>query len=165
MIIKYPEIGICGLSCRLYPRYHTESKNRCGGKYIMIGNQQNQMNRIVLVVLSFLFVIGISMNVTGQVVEDLTDREILIQLIEKFNYLESAVKRLETNSSFVIKEILSIEKSMSENAAKVDSISGKYGETVARWNTLLGLFVTFILGIFIWMWKRVYNGKKAERSK
>jgi len=31
MITKYPEIGICGLSCRLCPRYHTESKSRCGG--------------------------------------------------------------------------------------------------------------------------------------
>lgn len=29
--IKYPEIGICGLSCRLCTRYHTESKSRCGG--------------------------------------------------------------------------------------------------------------------------------------
>ncbi len=29
--IKYPEIGICGLSCRLCSRYHTESKSRCGG--------------------------------------------------------------------------------------------------------------------------------------
>jgi len=29
--IKYPEIGICGLSCRLCPRYHTESKSKCGG--------------------------------------------------------------------------------------------------------------------------------------
>ena len=31
MIIKYPEIGICGLSCRLCPRYHTEAKSRCLG--------------------------------------------------------------------------------------------------------------------------------------
>lgn len=31
MIIKYPEVGICGLSCRLCPRCHTESKSRCGG--------------------------------------------------------------------------------------------------------------------------------------
>ena len=29
--IRYPEIGICGLSCRLCPRYHIESKSRCGG--------------------------------------------------------------------------------------------------------------------------------------
>ncbi|GAK49128.1 hypothetical protein U14_00346 [Candidatus Moduliflexus flocculans] len=29
--IKYPEIGICGLSCRLCPNYYTEGKSRCGG--------------------------------------------------------------------------------------------------------------------------------------
>ena len=31
MKIKYPEIGICGLSCRLCPGYHTEGKSKCGG--------------------------------------------------------------------------------------------------------------------------------------
>jgi hypothetical protein len=29
--IKYPEIGVCGLSCRLCPTYHTESASRCSG--------------------------------------------------------------------------------------------------------------------------------------
>jgi hypothetical protein len=31
MKIHYPEIAICGLSCRLCPHYHTEGKSRCGG--------------------------------------------------------------------------------------------------------------------------------------
>jgi len=31
MQIKYHEIGICGLSCRLCPRYHIEGKSKCGG--------------------------------------------------------------------------------------------------------------------------------------
>jgi hypothetical protein len=31
MKIKYPEIGICGLSCRLCPTYHTDGVSRCGG--------------------------------------------------------------------------------------------------------------------------------------
>jgi len=31
MKIKYPEIGICGLSCRLCPHYHTEGASRCEG--------------------------------------------------------------------------------------------------------------------------------------
>lgn len=31
MDIQYPEIGICGLSCRLCPRYHTEGESRCFG--------------------------------------------------------------------------------------------------------------------------------------
>lgn len=31
MQIEHPEIGICGLSCRLCPNYHTEGQSRCGG--------------------------------------------------------------------------------------------------------------------------------------
>jgi len=31
MQIKYPEIAVCGLSCRLCPRYQTESQSRCEG--------------------------------------------------------------------------------------------------------------------------------------
>lgn len=29
--VEYPEIGICGLSCRLCPSYHTAGQSRCGG--------------------------------------------------------------------------------------------------------------------------------------
>lgn len=31
MKIRYPEIGVCGLSCRLCPMYHIEGESRCGG--------------------------------------------------------------------------------------------------------------------------------------
>lgn len=31
MKIKHLEIGVCGLSCRLCPLHHTESRSRCGG--------------------------------------------------------------------------------------------------------------------------------------
>ena len=31
MEIEYPKVGICGLSCRLCPMYHTEGESRCGG--------------------------------------------------------------------------------------------------------------------------------------
>ncbi len=31
MKIHYPEIGICGLSCRLCPQYYTDGQSRCGG--------------------------------------------------------------------------------------------------------------------------------------
>ena len=30
-MINHPEIGVCGISCRLCPIYHTEAKSRCGG--------------------------------------------------------------------------------------------------------------------------------------
>ncbi len=32
MEIKYPNVAICGLSCRLCPRYHQEGENKCGCK-------------------------------------------------------------------------------------------------------------------------------------
>ncbi|MDG6222879.1 MAG: DUF3795 domain-containing protein [Candidatus Bathyarchaeota archaeon] len=31
MNFEYPKLGICGLSCRLCPMYHTEGKSKCGG--------------------------------------------------------------------------------------------------------------------------------------
>lgn len=31
MQIKHPEVGICGLSCRLCPMYHTDGTSKCGG--------------------------------------------------------------------------------------------------------------------------------------
>ncbi len=31
MEIKYPEIGVCGISCRLCPRYQSGSKSKCFG--------------------------------------------------------------------------------------------------------------------------------------
>jgi hypothetical protein len=31
MIYKFPEIGVCGLSCMLCPRYQSEGKSRCFG--------------------------------------------------------------------------------------------------------------------------------------
>ena len=31
MEISYPEVGICGLSCRLCPTYHTQGESKCGG--------------------------------------------------------------------------------------------------------------------------------------
>jgi hypothetical protein len=31
MFFKYPQIGVCGLSCRLCPRYQSKGKSRCLG--------------------------------------------------------------------------------------------------------------------------------------
>ena len=31
MKVEYPEIGVCGLSCRLCPTYHSKSESRCFG--------------------------------------------------------------------------------------------------------------------------------------
>lgn len=40
MKVKYPEIGFCGLSCRICPGFHVQGKSRCSGcktKFRMFG--------------------------------------------------------------------------------------------------------------------------------
>jgi hypothetical protein len=31
MQVEYPEVGVCGLSCRLCPNYHTSAESKCDG--------------------------------------------------------------------------------------------------------------------------------------
>lgn len=100
---------------------------------------------------------SISICGAGQHLEDLTDREILIQLIEKFYHLEEAIKRIETNSDIVRNEIISFDRRIYKNFIEINNLSEMNKATILRWNTLLGLFVTFILGIFVWMWKKTYK--------
>ena len=100
---------------------------------------------------------SISVCEAGQHLEDLTDREILIQLIEKFYHLEGAIKRIETNSDIVRNEIISFDRRIYKNFIEINNLSEMNKATILRWNTLLGLFVTFILGIFVWMWKKTYK--------
>lgn len=118
------------------------------------------MNKIVLVILSFLLVTAISTDAIGQHLDDLTDREILIQLIEKFEHLEKAVLRIEFSSDITRNKITSIDREIYKNSIEINSLFERYKAAVVRWNTLLGLFATFILGIFVWMWRRAYNGKE-----
>ena len=94
---------------------------------------------------------------SGQHPEDLTDREILIQLIEKFNNLEQAVLRIEANSDITRNKIIAIDREIYKDSEKFGNLSEAYKGSVKRWNTLLALFTTFVLGIFVYMWKKTYK--------
>lgn len=122
--------------------------------------QRNRVNRIVAIVFGLLLVMNI--NVSGQVVEDLTDRELLIQLVEKFYHLENSIKRIEVNSDIVRKEIISFDRRIYKNSMYIESLSKEHEGAISRWNILLGLFATFILGIFLYIWRKSYNGEKVE---
>lgn len=116
----------------------------------------------LLIILIFLLMIIININATGQHPEDLTDREILIQLIEKFSYLEKAVMRIEFNSDITRNKVISINREIDKNSIGIINLSEGHKETIVRWNILLGLFATFILGIFTRMWWKSYNEKSKD---
>lgn len=95
----------------------------------------------------------------------LSDRELLIQLHSKLEFIEESVKRIEENSSDVNQKVILLDKQVTRNELNIAGFYDRLEDLVARWNYLLGLFVTFITGIFIWMWRRNYNGKNGKLVK
>lgn len=118
-------------------------------------------NKIIILLLLIVFAFPISIFSQPS---DLTDRELLIQLHSKIEFIEESVKRIENNSKDVTVNINLMEKRITKNEINIAGFYEKLGELVARWNTLLGLFVTFIIGIFIWMWRKTYNGNKSVKQ-
>ena len=116
-------------------------------------------NKTKLIILIFLLIMNINIIVGGQHLDDLTDREILIQLIGKFEHLEKAVLRIEFNSDITRNKIISIDREIYKNSAKISNLSEQYRAVILRWNALLTLFTVFISGIFIFMWKKIYEKK------
>ena len=114
---------------------------------------------IIMILITFIFPISIFSQPS-----DLTDRELLIQLFGKINFIEESVKRIENNSKDVTVNINLMEKRITKNEINISGFYDKLGELVARWNTLLGLFVAFITGIFIWMWRKAYNDNKSVKK-
>jgi len=95
----------------------------------------------------------------------LSDRELLIQLHSKLEFIEATVKRIEGSSLEVNRKIVTLDKQVTKNEMNIAGFYDKLEDLVSRWNYLLGLFVTFITGIFVWMWRRNYNGKDNKLVK
>ena len=94
---------------------------------------------------------------------DLTDREVLIQMYEKITFIEETVKRINNNSIITETRVTAMRDRITKNEMNISTFLERLKELVTRWNMLLGMFSTFILGIFIWMWRsisyRKNNGK------
>jgi hypothetical protein len=96
---------------------------------------------------------------------NLTDRELLIQLHSKIEFIEQSVKRIESNSANVNERINLLDKQVSKNEINIASFFNRLEDLVVRWNALLVLFAGFIITIFVWMWRRAYNGKNNKLAK
>lgn len=92
---------------------------------------------------------------------NLTDRELLIQLYSKVDSIEKSVNKIADSSESMQTSIVLLDKRISKNETNITTFCAKIDDLGLRWNALLGLFATFILGLFIWMWKRVYSNRKT----
>lgn len=121
------------------------------------------MNKATLILVVIVILGLVNLVSLGQPA-NLTDRELLIQLHGKIEFIEESVKRIENNSSNVNERISFLDKQVSRNEMNIAGFYDKLGDLISRWNYLLGLFATFIIGIFIWMWRRTYNDKAPTKS-
>jgi len=119
------------------------------------------MKKIIIIILLIVFMLPISVFSQPS---DLTDRELLIQLYGKVESIRETVRRIEDNSKNVTANVNLMEKRVTKNEINIAGFYEKLEELVARWNTLLALFIAFITGIFIWMWRKVYNGNKTIKQ-
>jgi len=93
-------------------------------------------------------------------ISNLTDRELLIQLNSRMEYIQKTVARIETNSNETSYRMNDIEKRVTKNENNIDIFCIHVDEICSQWNKLLALFVIFISGIFIAIFRTWWTKKK-----
>jgi len=118
---------------------------------------------MILIILMMLVFSGIGYTQKSE----LTDRELLIQLTEKVNYINDSVTRIERNFGSISDKIYILENRITVTEQSIFSILERIKDLVAVWNWLLALFASFVLAIFIWMiqgfWRHG-NRKKVNQT-
>ena len=118
------------------------------------------MKKIILIVLAVFIFSGIGYAQRSE----LTDRELLIQLIEKVNYINDSVTRIEKNFGSISDKIYILESRVTVTEQSIISLLERIKDLASTWNWLLGLFSAFVGGIFIWIWKGVYGNRKKNNK-
>jgi hypothetical protein len=94
---------------------------------------------------------------------NLTDRELLIQLTSKIEFIEKSVMRIENYTEDVKLNLGVVEKQVAKNEINIASFFSKLEDLNTRWSALLVLFAGFVITIFVWMWRRAYNGNRKVK--
>lgn len=115
------------------------------------------MKKIILIILAVLIFSGIGYAQRSE----LTDRELLIQLTEKINYINDSVTRIEKNFGSISDKIYILENRVTVTEQSIISLLERIKDLASTWNWLLGLFATFVFGILLWIWK----GNRGNRKK
>ena len=125
------------------------------------------MKRIILIILAMLILSGIGFAQGSS----LTDRELLLQLYEKVNYINNSLARIESKfTSIEAKADVAMEKTnvienrVTINEQSILSILEKIKELAINWNRLMMVFLTFIFSIFTYIGVGVYGHRKANNK-
>lgn len=120
------------------------------------------MNKVAIILMIIVTLSVVNLVSLGQPA-NLTDRELLIQLNSKVEFIEKSVIRIENHTEDVKYNVNIIEKQVAKNEINIASFFSKLEDLNIRWNALLALFTGFVITIFVWMWRRAYNGNKKVK--
>jgi len=144
------------------------------------------MKKLILIILAVLIFSGIGYAQDNP----LTDRERLVQLCERMANIMAIVNRIETKTDFITDKVNILENRIVGIEGQIDDLvrrdvintdkankleirtqknekdiavfMDKVDTLVERWNILLGLFATLLLGMFVYMWKEVTRRREGK---
>lgn len=106
-----------------------------------------------------MFVLVFAGNVNAQIT-NLTDRELLIQVYTKMETIEKSIAKMADSYDSMESSMNLLEKRVTKNEISIATFCEKIDTMSASWYWLLGLFFTFISGIFLIIYKKFWNGNK-----
>ena len=118
------------------------------------------MKRIIIVILTMLILSGICY---AQPTE-LTERELLVQLCEKVDFINKGIARIEETMVSNTEKISQLDIRTTVNEQNISSMLERIKELAGTWNWLLGLFASLLLGMFVYLWKGVYGNRRTNHK-
>ena len=125
------------------------------------------IKKLILIILAVLILSGIGFAQGSS----LTDRELLLQLYEKVNYINNSLARIETKfTSIEAKADIAMEKAdkvenrVTINEQSIFSILEKIKELAINWNRLMMVFLTFIFSIFTYIGVGIYGNRRTNHK-
>ena len=119
------------------------------------------MNKLLILIVVILIAINI-LPVMAQPFNNLTERELLIQLYAKMETVERAVNKIVDNSRVTQNSIIELDKRVTKNESNIESFCKALDGIVAKWNMLLTFFLTLLVGVIVSVIARFINGKKVK---
>ena len=119
------------------------------------------MKRIIIVILLMLILSGIGY---AQPIP-LTEREMLVQLCGKVDFINEGIARIEKIMISNTEKISQLDIRTTINEQNIVSMLERIKELAGTWNWLLGLFATLLLGMFVYLWKGVYGNNRRNAKK
>ena len=118
------------------------------------------MKRIITLILMMLILSGIGYAQPQQ----LTERELLIQLCGKVDFINEGMARIEKIMVSNTEKISQLDIRTTINEQNISSMLDRIKELAGTWNWLLGLFATLLLGMFVYLWKGVYGNRRTNHK-